>query len=194
MPHALTYDTQPPHSRVRREIEAGVLKLTILPEEPGPVIRRLILFRSAIPAALICCGVLLLCLAVFGGLFLTNRRGFSIELMLTLVLAFIIFCIALFAFIWRIQYYTHLDRCRTALKQTTLIAASIGRLIIESAGPGGSASHDLHDVQAIVRNGDRIQIVRNQGPAISILHERDPAELSWIARALSAALNLPNTP
>ncbi|HWP39447.1 MAG TPA: hypothetical protein VNL70_00880, partial [Tepidisphaeraceae bacterium] len=77
MPHALDYDTLPPHSRLRREFAAGVLTIVAAAEEPGPLVRRTALQRSAVPAALLFVITLLVGMAVFGAVFQSHRRLMS---------------------------------------------------------------------------------------------------------------------
>lgn len=207
MPHALTYDTLPSHSRIRREVVDGVLRITASAEEPGPMVRRAALNRSAVPAGLISGLGLLSCVAVFGVLFQTNRRTLGTELTGLLDIAFLIFCVALFALIWRVHYFSRLDAVQSALKQTTILAAMKDRLIIETSGPAGTASHDLYvqgTAPTIVsiaietcderKYVDCLLIALSDGTRIPLLPGRDLDELRWVSRAVKEAIGLDQAP
>jgi len=190
MSHLLTYDTQPPHSRLKRELRDGVLRIIAEAEEPGPLVRRAALLRAAVPASLICFVVLLVGLATFGGMYQVNRRSMSSAMSLVLITAFVVFCGALFALVWRTQYAARLDACGKALRQNTLLAASPGRLLIESAGPNGSSSLDLNGTVRSFRLGrcdpyvDCLQILLSDAARINVLAGRDEVELRWVAQAI----------
>ncbi|WP_428940193.1 hypothetical protein [Fontivita pretiosa] len=204
MPHALDYDTLPPHSRLRREFSDGVLTIIAAAEEPGPLVRRTALHRSAVFAAILFLITLLVGLLVFGAVFQAHRRLMSQTTMLTLGVAALVFCVALFALIWRLQYLSRLDAAARALRQNTVLAASAGRLLIETSGPFGSAGYDLRNQegQQAVRalrlgrcGGDRpvdcLEILLGEGTRIHILPGRDSAELRWVAAAIARAIRNP---
>jgi hypothetical protein len=205
MSHRLTYDNLPSHSRLQRQYVDGVLKIIASPEEPGPLARRAAMFRAAVPAALICFCTLIVGIAIFGAAYDRSRRSMSTELSIALFIAFVIFCAALFALVWRIQYQLRIEAVESALQQTTVIAASRDRLIVETSGPFGAASHDwklspqAHMIEAIRLSGcdDQfgigvLEVLPKDGAAIRILPGRDEIELKWVAGALRAALNPEN--
>jgi hypothetical protein len=198
MSHALTYDTQPPHSRLKRELINGVLRIVAEAEEPGPLVRRTALLRAAIPASLICFVVLMVGLAIFGGTYQANRRYMDSSTSLILIGAFVIFCAALFALVWRTQYAVRLDACAKALKQNTLLAASPGRLLVESAGPIGTSTLDLNGTIRSLRIArcetcvDCLQIMLADGTRIHVLPGRDEPELRWVAKTLGAVIGQPD--
>jgi hypothetical protein len=192
---ALEYDTLPAHSRLRREFADGVLKITAAAETPGPLVRRAALFRSALPAAMICFATLVIGFAVFGSMYMTNRALMPWPLSFSLFGAFVVLCMSLFAFVWRIQYSVRLEAAERALKQNTILAASVGRLLIETNGPFGAASHDLAAVHGIRRGSTSdarpvscLEIVLTNGSSIRVLPGRDEAELRWVALALTQTL------
>jgi len=204
MPHALDYDTLPPHSRLRREFADGVLTIIAAAEEPGPLVRRTALHRSAVAAAILFLMTLLVGLAVFGAVFQAHRRLMSQATLLALGTAALVFCVALFALIWRLQYLRRLDAAARALRQNTVLAASAGRLLIQTSGPFGSASYDLRNqadrptVRALRlgrcgsdRLVDCLEILLSDGTRIHILPGRDSAELRWVAAAIARALGNP---
>jgi hypothetical protein len=192
VPVPLTYDTLPPHSRLRREFADGVLKIIAAVEEPGPLVRRAALLHTALPAAMISVAALLVGFAIFGSMYLVNRRLMPEWLSLVLGAAFVVVCAALFALVWRIRYTSRLERIEKALRQSTIIAASFGRLLIETDGPFGAASHDLRsDLRGIGvvscstdSNLECLRIGLMDGTRIEILAGRDRIELDWVARQL----------
>jgi hypothetical protein len=195
MSHPLTYDTLPAHSQLRREFAQGVLKIIAAAEEPGPLVRRAALIRSALPAALICFVTLVIGLAVFGAMYVSHRASMPQWMSLVLAIIFSVFCVALFTFTWRIQYSSRLHAAATALRQTTVLAAAPGRLLIETSGPLGSASYDLKGrLNFRMHRGDSdrpidsLQIVHSDGTVIHVLWGRDEAELDWVARAIASAM------
>jgi hypothetical protein len=196
MPRTLTYDTLPAHSRLRREFDGGLLKLIAGAEEPGPLVRRAALLRSAVPAAWICLAVLLVGLATFGATYHAHRRLMPTTLSIVLFCAYLIFCAALFALVWRAQYAGRIEAAQKALQQNTLIAASAGRIVIETAGPMGEASHDLAGHIRGIRLGrcddphrlDCLQIVLEDGTSIQMFAGRDEVELRWLARTLRSVV------
>jgi hypothetical protein len=202
VPVPLTYDTLPPHSRLHRDFADGILQISAAAEEPGPLVRRAALIRSALPAAMISVVVLVVGFAVFGSMYLANRRLMPGWLSLALGLIFIVLCAALFTLVWRIQYSSHLERIEKALRQSTIIAASPGRLLIETDGPFGAASHELRsDLRslgvipcAVDPHLDCLQIGLVNGTRIELLAGRDRVELDWVARQLISTVLRPNQP
>ena len=201
MSHQLTYDNLPSHSRLQREYVDGVLKITAGSEEPGPLVRRAALLRAAVPASLICFCTLVVGLAIFGATYEEHRRYMSSALSAALFIAFVVFCAALLALVWRIQFAARIEAVETALRQTTILAASRGRLIVESSGPFGAVSHDVKfdspdralDSILLSRCDDRFQIgileiVLKDGARIRVLPGRDDTELRWVANALLSAI------
>jgi hypothetical protein len=199
MSPTLTYDTLPAHSRLRRDFESGMLKLTASAEEPGPLVKRAALLRAAVPAAWICFAVLLVGLAMFGATYQAHRRLMPAALSIVLLGAYVTFCAALFALVWRAQYSARIDAAGKALQQNTLIAAAPGRIIVETAGPMGQASHELvGHIRGLglghcddLHRLDCLQIVMDDGTSIRIFAGRDEAELKWVARTLTSVVSGP---
>jgi hypothetical protein len=117
--------------------------------------------------------------------------------------SFIVFCAALFALVWRAQYASRLDAAASALRQATVLAASAGRLIIETSGPLGTTSHDLKQCRGSEartirafrlarcdrqRRVDCLQVLLSDGTTIHVLPGRDVVELKWVATALRSAI------
>lgn len=202
MSQLLTYDNLPPHSRLIREMGRDTLTLTARPEEPGPFLRKTLLRRAAVKSAGISAVVIALLLLIFGRMYLDHRRGMSASISLMLEVAFIIFCIAAYALAWRVHYSKLLDDWGKLLQQTTIVAASPGRLFIETSGPLGAASHQIYsdspagvDRLEISQLKDHpgiscLDIVRKDGTRTQILPARDETELRWVAHVLSTAIQI----
>jgi hypothetical protein len=174
-----------------------MLKLTAAAEEPGPRVRQTALLRASVPAAMICFAVLAVGIATLGATFNAHRRLMPTALLFVLFAAYLVFCAALFALVLRVQYSARLDAARNALQQSTLIAASSGRIIIESTGPDGASSHDLNGTIRgfrVGRCGDAyrlecLQVLLEDGTCIQLLSGRDEVELKWVARALRSVVS-----
>jgi hypothetical protein len=200
MTHALTYDTLPPHSTLRREVVDGVLKITAAAEEPSDTARRDARLRAALPAAMLSGALLLAFLAAIGSTFLANRRNIGSGLMVVLFVAFVVFCAALFLLVWRAQYEARIDALESAFRQTTILAASPGRLLIETFGPLGQESQELRT--SYDGDGELVCMRLSRGGSISCIHVlvsgrtdtvavlcgRSEAELRWVLQNIEAAL------
>jgi hypothetical protein len=201
MTHVLTYDTFPAHSSLRREVSNGSITITAAAEEPGPHARRVELQRAALSGALLSCGLLIAFVLAVASTYVAHRRYMGFWLFVVLVAAFVVFCAALFLLMWRAAYAARLEKLERAMKQTTILVASPGRLLVETAGPFGQASHDLctgvggpsHLID--FRLGTLgwhhcLAIVLATGQVVRVLPGRDEAELRWVARTLRGAVGV----
>jgi hypothetical protein len=200
MTHALTYDTLPPHSTLRREVADGVMKITAAAEEPTDAARREARLRAALPAAMLSGALLVAFIAAVGSTFLANRRNIGSELMVVLFAAFVVFCAALFLLVWRAQYAARVEALERAFRQTTILAAAPGRLLIETSGPLGQESQEVHTARD--EAGGIVGMRLSRGGCMSCIHilvsgridgprvlcGRSEAELRWVLRTLEAAL------
>ena len=201
MTHVLTYDTFPPHSNLRREVLNGSIRITAAAEEPGPHARRVELQRAALSGALLSCGLLVAFVSAVASTYVAHRRYMGFWLFCVLVVAFVVFCAALFLLMWRAAYAARLEKLERAMKQTTILVASPGRLLVETAGPFGQASHDL-----CTRTGgpyrvidlrlgsigwhNCLVIVLATGQVVRVLPGRDDAELNWVAGTLRGTVGI----
>ncbi len=198
MLHSLTYDSFPPHSTLRRETVGEVMKITAAAEEPSAHARRLEMQRAALSAAVLCAALLAGFLLAISSTYRSHRQYMGSALFAVLVAAFVIFCIALFLLLWKTQFASRIAALERALRQTTIIAASPGRLLIETAGPFGQASHDLDGSTLSFRRGrlrlerpvDCLDIISMEHRVIQVLPGRDEAELGWVVRTLRATIEL----
>jgi hypothetical protein len=201
MTHLLTYDTFPPHSNLRREVSNGSIKITAAAEEPGAHARRLEWQRAALAGALLSGGLLSAFVLAVASTYLAHRRYMGFWLFVVLVAAFVVFCAALFLLMWRAAYAARLEKLERAMKQTTILVATPGRLLVETAGPFGQASYDLSTrlggpYRVIdFRLGsigwhNCLVIVLASGQLVRILPGRDSAELDWVARTLRGTIDV----
>lgn len=196
MPHPLTYDNLPAGSTLRREVSGEVLTIGAAAQEPDAQMKRQARLRSALPAAMLSGAVLIACIAAFGSTYLQHRRHIGAAMGAVLFIAFVVFCAALFLFIWRAQFSSRIDVLERALKQTTILAASPGRLLIESTGPLGQVSHDLPTDALVIRVARSaahpslscLEIIARDHAPLQLLSGREESELRWITRALIRAL------
>lgn len=194
MTHVLTYDTFPPHSHLRREVGDGVIKITAAADEPNPQARRAELQRAAVSAALLSGALLVAFVLAVASTYLAHRRYMGSWLFAALVASFVVFCAALFLLAWRATYAARIERLERALRQTTILVASPGRLLVETAGPFGQASHDITNVLDMRRgnlDGERcLEILLSDGTRVRLLPGRDDAELHWVARTLRSSIGV----
>ena len=201
MTHALTYDTFPPHSSLRREVVNGSVKITAAAEEPGPRARRVERQRAALGGALLSAALLAAFVLAVASTYLAHRRYMGFWLFTVLVAAFVVFCAALFLLMWRTAYAARIERLERAMRQTTILVASPGRLLVETAGPFGQASYDLctrvggpyrvADFRlGFIDRHNCLLIVLVTGQLIRVLPGRDQAELHWVARTLRGTIGM----
>jgi hypothetical protein len=154
MPPTLNYDTLPPGSDIRYELDANAIRIIIpasdiritFPIDELPLhLRRTILRQSIAHPALFSAAVtaLVLCAIQYMSLSSPDR--------LILTAAVVTFGLAGFALLLHVVYLARRDTLTTARRQFTLIDASPDQLLIESAGPFGAQSHNLdpHQIRAI---------------------------------------------
>jgi hypothetical protein len=194
MTHALTYDTFPPHSSLRREVLNGSIKITAAAEEPGAHARRAALQRAACAGALLSGALLAAFVLAIASTYLAHRRYMGFWLFVVLVTAFVVFCGALFLLMWRAAYAARLEKLERAMKQTTILVASPGRLLVETAGPFGQASHDINQVLDLRRGKleglSCLEILPATGQRVLVLPGRDESELHWVARTLRGVVGI----
>ena len=201
MTHVLPYDTFPPHSSLRREVSDGCIKITAAAEEPGTRARRLELQRAALGGALLSAALLAAFVLAVASTYLAHRRYMGFWLFTVLVASFVVFCAALFLLMWRAAYAARIEKLERALRQTTILVASPGRLLVETAGPFGQQSYDLctraggpyrvSDLRlGSIERHNCLLIVLATGQLIHVLPGRDDAELNWVARTLRGTVGI----
>jgi hypothetical protein len=194
MTHALTYDTFPPHSSLRREVSDGAIKITAAAEELSARARGVELQRAALGGALLSAALLAAFVLAVASTYLAHRRYMGSWLFAVLVGAFVVFCGALFLLMWRAAYAARIERLERAMRQTTILVAAQGHLLVETAGPLGQASHDFRHVDDLRRGRidgqDCLEILVPNRDPVRVLAGRDDAELHWVARTLRGTIGL----
>ena len=206
-PLPLAYDDLPPGSDIRREYsgdgDAREVKIIVPAGEPPAAARKVALFDSFASGARASWALLVLSFLLFY-MGLRNNRISGVSLGWAW-LFFGIFCGALVLLVAWVRYGMMLDSIRIGREQMTVLAATPTRLLIETAGPFGVASHDfprdkianisirrgtLRDDRNLPRRVLHIAIALADGRTILTLPGRDPRELQWIAAAVRQTLSL----
>jgi hypothetical protein len=206
-PLPLAYDDLPPGSDMRREYigegDAREVKIIVPAGEPPAAARKTALFDAFASGARASWALLLLALLLFQ-LGLRNNRVGGIALTWAW-LFFGIFCGTLVLLVAWVRYGMMLDSLRIGREQMTVIGATSARLLIETAGPFGVASHDfprenirsiaisnsvLRDDRNLPRRLLHLGIALADGRTILILPGRDARELRWVCAATRQTLRL----
>jgi hypothetical protein len=207
-PPTLAYDDLAPGSDIRREYsgagDAREVRLTVPAAEPPPPVERGALADSFSSGARATCAVLLFALVLFWtglqhnrvtGLPLAWAWGF-----------FAVFCAALVLLVAWVRYRLLLDAIRLGRRQMTVLAATPARLLIETIGPFGIASHDvaraeiaavtvcrrgvMPDDRNLPRRLPHLAIALRDGRTMPILPGRDVRELEWVRSAIRETMAL----
>jgi hypothetical protein len=202
----LAYDDLPPGSDMRREPspDGQTIRIVVPAGEPPPAMVRAIRFRALAAAAPMSVAPLIIALALFYSA-LHNNRISGVPLAWAW-LAFWTFCGSLFVLIIWIHYGLLLDALRAARQQQTAIAITPQRLLVETSGPFGDASHDFtpdaidslvvvprglaRDARMRGRRVSYLVIATGDSRGPAILPGRDVIELRWVAGAISRTMNV----
>jgi hypothetical protein len=192
-PHVLTYDTLPSHSRLRREVlPDGTLTILAPAEEPGPLARRAAEVTSAWTAGFVTVGLLAVAIGMLYPVFAARVRLLPSGLSTLLLVSIGAFAVALFLLLWKIDSSTRIEKLVHALDRSTALAASRGRLLIETASRDGARSEriefDDRPVEIrVVMWGNKFMCclaVKTGDGVVRMLPGRDYDELVWVAREL----------
>jgi hypothetical protein len=205
LPFTLDYDELPRGSDLRREFAPGGAVKIVAPagEPPRAVLlaasQAAMVWAAGLSAGAVLLGVLAVASAADLRRLDTWARWSSAGLLAVL-------CGGVFLLIWRVRYAGRADALHEARGQSTILHADSARLLVETAGPYGSASYDLPAAQIRqfhVRPGRprddggparhvlHLDVERAAGPPLRLLPGRDEAELRWVARTLSRVLGVP---
>ncbi|MGH7179898.1 MAG: hypothetical protein ACREJC_21155 [Tepidisphaeraceae bacterium] len=190
MPHALTYDTLPCHSTLRREIVGQTLKVLSPAGEPGPLARRAAARRTALSAALITLLDLLVGLLLIGPLLQERWRRMNNWLAAAVLMLLAVVGLALFLLVWKALFTRRIGAVEAAFQESTALAVEPGRLLVETTGPSGDHSALAWAYPAIRRSRWKhgpvicLELTLPDGRAIQILPGRDDSELRWIEGAI----------
>ena len=199
----LPYDSLPPGSDIRREFVGDTLRITIPAADPPPAVMKQVAYDALASGATSSWALLLLaCVAFYLGIRANRISG---PVLLWAWAFFAIFCAAIVMLVSWIRYGILLDALRIARRQTTLIAVTPQRLMIETSGPFATASYDLPR-DLIHRLRMRVTILRDDrarpwrvrtlaislrdGRVIHLLPGRDGRELDSVLAVLQQTLRL----
>jgi hypothetical protein len=200
-PLPLSYDDLPPGSDIRRVYDGDVVHITVPAGELPTATLKQAAHEALAAGAASSWALLLLAGVVFYFGIRINRISGGL---LTLAwIFFAVFCAALVMLVCWIRYGVLIDALRAGRRQMTVIAASSQRLLIETAGPFGTASYDLPQpllrridiARASIRDdADRphrlafVRVTLTDGRAIALLPGRDRRELGVVMESLQATL------
>jgi hypothetical protein len=195
-PPILRYDHLPPGSDISRSEGPAGVTITVPAGPPGAGTRSAVRQRAMVESASIC-GVLLA--GLVGLMWMFGNIGRLGQTMLMLAVSFFtVLCGGLFLLIAHVRFTNLLDLIGRARQQATILHVQPDRLLVETSGPHGVASHDLPQASirsiSIVTASDPsdwneslewLQIERREGEPIRLLPGRDRVELQWIAGTIA---------
>jgi hypothetical protein len=205
-PVLLAYDDLPPGSDIRREYadDGGLVKITAPAGEAPAGARRAAAQAALVSGAVSSWAILLLTFVVFAYFVRINRVSGT---PLTWAIAFFaIFCTAIVGLVAWVRFGIKLEDLQAGRRQTTVIAVTRDRLLVETTGPFGIAGYDLprHRLVAVAvarellrdadgrgRRLEHLQLRLAGGHHIWFLPGRDRGELTWVARAIGRTMNVP---
>ena len=202
-PVLLAYDDLPPGSDIRREYDGDTVKITVPAGEPPAASRRAVAQAALVSGAISSWAALLLAFVVFAYFVRINR--ISGTPLVWAVAFFAIFCTAIVGLVTWVRYGMKLEDLQAGRRQTTVMAITPIRLVIETSGPFGIAGYDIPQAQIVSvfvdrdvtrdadgrgRKLDRLQIQLAGGKRVWFLPGRDGGELRWVARALGRTMHV----
>jgi hypothetical protein len=202
-PLPLAYDDLPPGSDIRRERAPGMVRIVVPAGEPSRAAMQQTL-RDALAWGSIA-SILLLLIASYAFRISIAVQRISGGQLLWAWAFFALFCAALVALVSWVRYGVMADALRAGRRQSTIIAATPTRLMIETTGPFGDASHDLPADQIRRIQIDRSRPLDDLGQRRSVRHltlrlsdartirllpARDRAELACVAAMIGQALDI----
>ncbi|CAN5688254.1 hypothetical protein BH09PLA1_BH09PLA1_33100 [soil metagenome] len=187
---ALTYDTLPALSNLRREIdERGHVRISLPAGEPGTLARRSALNRTAWTSVVLSAAITSLGAAMLFPVFLANRPQ-SRALIHLLLISVGVFFSAMFLLVWWLEYRKRMDVIERAALQATIVSVMNEALLIETVGPFGTVS-------ATIESPFKLSCGTMPGTRADCLHVEDrehqtthlfpglsTEELRWIAAEL----------
>jgi hypothetical protein len=203
----LSYDDLPEGSQLRRTVDAdGGVTISAPAGELSAAVRRSIARAAIIPAS----QALGLCVLIGGLLVLVAIRSNRIDhpgLRLAAVAALAALAAGLFLLSWWGEYTLHALAMQSARRESTLLYANAGRLLVETAraGTGRSFAIDtarISGIAAVVEpetgqgrlRSPRVaylKLLLSDGTSHRLLGGHHMAELRWVAAVLSQATGVP---
>ena len=205
-PPLLNYDPLPDGSDIRVEIDrdGGGVRITVPAGEAPRAVLKLTAYDALAVGAVQSWALLVLALLVFLIGIRANRIS-GVTLMWAWAF-FTIFCAAIVLLVAWVRYGVMLDAIRIGRRQTTVIAPTRERLLIETTGPFGTNSYDLPASNVmILRAGKRVLrdhrgsprrvytliITLRDNRTLHLLPARDPRELRAIIALIQRVLTVP---
>ncbi|MBC8105403.1 MAG: hypothetical protein H7Z14_02340 [Anaerolineae bacterium] len=190
---ALTYDTLPPLSHLRREIdEHGNVRISVAAGEPGALARRAAMHGTAWISIVWSTLITASLAALLFPMFLANRPQ-PRWLYEILMIAAGVFFSAMFLLVWWLEFRKRMDDIERASLQMTVVSASPRELLVESVGPFGRISKSLApsgDLYCKRMPGARIECLHVEaldGEITLLFPGLSTRELRWIAAEIVRA-------
>jgi hypothetical protein len=194
---ALSYDTLPPQSNLRRAIDPrGRVQISISAGEPGVLARRVAMYDtawlSAVWSTLITTFLALLLLPVF----LVNRPQTQALSTLLMMMAGVFFS-AMFLLVWWLEYRKRMDSIERAALQATVISIAPNQVLTETVGPFGTRSESIAPpFELFVRRvpasrAECLHVVSRTGQTVHLFPGLSHIELNWLAAEIRTAMNTP---
>jgi hypothetical protein len=200
----LAYDDLPPDSDLRREVSADGLTVIAPAGEVSFTSQRAVAIAAMWWAAVL--GTVLVGVLTAAGAvaFWENVRRMEPPLRLVAEVLYAAFAGGVFAMLWRARRDVWLEALAKGRRQSTILHATPMRLVVETFGPFGAASHVLPRDQ--IRSIDArllrppggpgspelpwLVITLTDGTRVSTLPARDVVELRWATGALEQVLRI----
>lgn len=207
-PHALEYDELRAGSDLRREYrDGGAVTISAPAGEPSVTARRAALHTTGVSSAALC-GIGMLLLLALAAPFSQRFARLDAALRHVAIVLFALFCGGLYVLIWKVRYGACLDALAEARRESAVLHAGAGRLLVETAGPDGPRSYDLPaaDIRRVRvthfpsmghAGGAEAAVVAcvkvdlTDGSSIRLLPGHHAMELRSVASSLTHALGIP---
>jgi hypothetical protein len=200
----LAYDDLPPDSDLRREVSADGVTVIAPAGEVSSTSRRAVSILAMYWAATFGSLGLGLLTAAGAVAFWDNVRRMDAPLRIGAEVLYAAFAGGVFAMLWRVRREACLEALAKGRRQTTILHATPERLVVETSGPYGAASHVLAREQIRWINAQSLRpsdgigsaavpwlvITLTDGTRISTLPARDVGELRWATGALEQVLRV----
>jgi hypothetical protein len=203
-PLTLAYDDLPPDSDLRREVSADGVTVIAPAGEVSCTSRRAVAIGAMWWAAVLGTVGVGLLTAAGAVAFWENVRRMERPLRLGAEVLYAAFAGGIFAMLWRARRDVWLEALAKGRRQSTILHATPQRLVVETSGPYGAASHVLPRDQ--IRSIDArplrppggfgspefpwLVITLADGTRVATLPARDVVELRWATGALEQVLRI----
>ena len=198
---ALTYDTLPAESNLRREIdEHGNLRISMAAGEPGTLARRSAMYATAWVSVIWSTAITALLASFVAPMFFANRaQTRSLETLLMMMAG--VFFSAMFLLVWWLEYRKRMDAIERASLQATVVSIARGTgcaMYVETVGPFGKSSEtiaapfDLFCRRMPITRAESLHVVPRVGKDLYLFPGLSHTELRWIAAEIRNAMSGPS--